>query len=150
MIPKPSNLEKVKFSKSARILQYFAFYGLAWSDIQILIPDLESPWNCTPDDTQIIQFGKGQFYKSTLTICLFRLSLCRYSNSDIRSGFSWEFCICRYIDQSICLRSNFPKAPGFCSILPFMVWPDQIFKFWHQIWNLLKIVLQMIPKQSSA
>jgi hypothetical protein len=91
MIPKPSLLVKVKFSKSAGILQYFAFYGLAWSDIQILIPDLESPWNCAPDDTQIIQFGEGQFYKSTLIICLFRLSLCRYSNSDTRSGISSKF-----------------------------------------------------------
>jgi hypothetical protein len=28
MIPKPSLLVKVKFSKSTGILQYFAFYGL--------------------------------------------------------------------------------------------------------------------------
>ena len=91
MIPKPSNFVRVTFSKSARIFQYFAFYGLAWSDIQILILDLESPQNCTPDDAQTIQFGEGQFYKSMLIICLFGLSLCRYSNSDTRSEISLKF-----------------------------------------------------------
>jgi len=91
MIPKPSNLVRVTFSKSTGIFQYFAFYGLVWSDIQILTPDLKSPQNCAPDDAQTIQFGEGQFYKSTLIICLFGLSLCRYSNSDTRSEISSKF-----------------------------------------------------------
>jgi len=42
----------------------------------------------------------------------------------------------------ICWRSNFSRASRFCSILPFMVKPNEMLKFWHQIWNLLKIALQ--------
>ena len=92
---------------------------------------------------------KSHNYIIIAVFCLLQFSLSRYSNSEIRLGFSWEFCIWRYIGQPICWRSNFSKAPEFCSILPFMVKPNEIFKifkFWHQIWNLLKIALQMTPK----
>ena len=92
---------------------------------------------------------KSHNYIIIAVFCLLQFSLSRYSNSEIRLGFSWEFCIWRYIGQPICWRSNFSRAPEFCSILPFMVKPNEIFKFWHQIWNLLKIVLQMIPKPSN-
>jgi len=38
-------LVRVKISKSAWIFQYFAFFGLACADIQILTPDMDSPGN---------------------------------------------------------------------------------------------------------
>jgi hypothetical protein len=40
-----SYLVRVKFSKSAWIFLYFAFFGLACADIQILTPDMDSPEN---------------------------------------------------------------------------------------------------------
>ena len=89
---------------------------------------------------------KSHNYIIIAVFCLLQFSLSRYSNSEIRLGFSWEFCIWRYIGQPICWRSNFSRAPDFCSILPFMVKPNEIFKFWHQIWNLLKIALQVMFK----
>jgi len=36
---------RVKISKSAWIFPYFAFFGLACTDMQILIPDMDSPEN---------------------------------------------------------------------------------------------------------
>jgi len=77
---------------------------------------------------------------------LLQFSLSRYSNSEIRLGFSWEFRIWRYIGQPICWRSNFSRGSRFCSILPVMAKLDEMFKFWYQIWNLLKIALQMMFK----
>ena len=53
----------VKFSESAWIFQYFAFFGLGWSDIQILIPDLDSHENFVSGDIWTIQFGGGQIFK---------------------------------------------------------------------------------------
>ena len=36
--------------KNAGFLQVFPFYGLAWSYIEILTPDLDSPENLASDD----------------------------------------------------------------------------------------------------
>ena len=47
-----------------QFFRYFAFYGLAWSDIQILTPDLDSPENFASDDIWIILFGRGQIFKN--------------------------------------------------------------------------------------
>jgi hypothetical protein len=104
-------------------------------------------WTCLRNSAR--HQVKQHHYIVIVVFCFLQFSLSRYSNSEIRSGFSWEFCIQRYIDQHICWRSNFSKAPGFCSMLPFMVQSNKIFTFWHQIWNLLKIAFQMIPKLSN-
>jgi hypothetical protein len=63
VVYKWSYLVEVKIFKSAWIFQYFAFYGLAWRDIQILTPDLDSPENFASGEKETIQFGEGHIYQ---------------------------------------------------------------------------------------
>jgi len=62
---------EVKFFKSTWIFQYFAFCGLAWPDIQILTPDLDSPENFASGEKETIQFEEGHIYQIYANILAF-------------------------------------------------------------------------------
>jgi len=66
--------EGSNFQKLLGFHRYFAFYGLAWPDIQILTPDLDSPENFMSGDIWVILFMRGQIFKNCQVFAIYCLA----------------------------------------------------------------------------